>query len=231
MSHEYHVPFDQPVQVFMEEDMLAKPTAPQNQDNVPAQRKLIPFDQLLVSNLYKIRYNFFQSRSIEDIRQRGVYVTGNKKFDNQAKNETVDGIMTIRMAMDLYKRGVDMWLVNHSELMGMYNEVNDFLNQAIRRVKDSPNAQEDTVRDIIEVDAFCKIIFEHAKFDLKVSQDVHEFVRAASNGQALPLMNDSIFVDPNTNYDDRVAEAQSIQYNSSEDMLLQRLALLHGNSR
>ena len=231
MSHEYHVPFDQPVQVFMEEDMAIKPSAPKNQDNVPVQRKLIPFDQLLVNNLYKIRYNFFQSRSIEDIRQRGVYVTGNKKFDSQAKNETVDGIMTIRMAMDLYKRGVDMWLVNHNELMIMYHEVNDFLNQAIRRVKDSPNAQEDTVRDIIEVDAFCKVIFEHAKFELKVNQDVHEFVRAASSGQALPLMNDSIFVDPSANYDDRVVEAQNMQYQSSEDMLLQRLSLLHGNSR
>jgi len=231
MSHEYLVPFDQPVQVFMEEDLLAKPTPAKNQDNVPAERKVIPFDQLLVYNLYKIRYNFFQSRSIEDIRQRGVAVTGNKKFDAQAKNETVDGIMTIRMAMDLYKRGVDMWLVNHSELMTMYNEISDFLNQAIRRVKDSPNAQEDTVRDILEVDAFCKVVFEHAKFEIKVNQDVHEFVRAASTHQDLPLINDSIFVDPRANYDDRIAEAQNTQYESSEDMLMQRLALLHGNSR
>jgi len=224
------IPFDQPIRVLKEEDFLYHQVAIEATPDKP-DRVSLPFDRLLVDNLYKIRYNFFQSRSIEDIRERGVYVTGIKAFDSQIKNEQVDGYMTIQMAMDLFKRGVEMALVNPSELMPMYNEISDYLEHSMKLVQDSPNAQEETIRKIIDVDTFCRAVFEHAKFELKVSQTVDQFVRKISKGQQLPLINEALFVDRRASFDERAAEAHSVEYRGSEDILLERLALLTNYQR
>jgi hypothetical protein len=44
---------------------------------------------------YHVTYNFLNSRSINDIKVRGVRVTGIKRFDNEVKHEVVRAWLTI----------------------------------------------------------------------------------------------------------------------------------------
>lgn len=177
---------------------------------------------------YHVTYNFLNSRSINDIKARGVRVTGIKRFDNEVKHEVVRAWLSINEMLGLYKRGIDVGIINRSDVVKIYEAVQDHLYEAISSTKQSINVPVKILEDLVDLDKFARSIYEHAKFDFSQKPEVSDFLRAVNSKNA-NVFNNRLFMHPVEDRTTQLDKIEQQQYDSHEDWLNDRLNFIQNN--
>src|SRR5690242_10317864 len=71
-------------------------------------------------HLYKCTVPAFQSRSVEDIRERGVIVTGIRDLDQGLKDAREKRWLTIDKMVEFFKRGVTVGVCDFNDTKDIY---------------------------------------------------------------------------------------------------------------
>ena len=177
---------------------------------------------------YHVTYNFLNSRSINDVKARGVRVTGIKRFDNEVKHEVVRAWLSINEMLGLYKRGIDVGIINRSDVVKIYEAVQDHLYEAISSTKQSINVPVKILEDLVDLDKFARSIYEHAKFDFSQKPEVSDFLRAVNSKNA-NVFNNRLFMHPVEDRTTQLDKIEQQQYDSHEDWLNDRLNFIQNN--
>lgn len=177
---------------------------------------------------YHVTYNFLNARSINDVKARGVRVTGIKRFDNEVKHEVVRAWLSINEMLGLYKRGIDVGIINRSDVVKIYEAVQDHLYEAISSTKQSINVPVKILEDLVDLDKFARSIYEHAKFDFSQKPEVSDFLRAVNSKNA-NVFNNRLFMHPVEDRTTQLDKIEQQQYDSHEDWLNDRLNFIQNN--
>lgn len=177
---------------------------------------------------YHVTYNFLNSRSINDVKVRGVRVTGIKRFDNEVKHEVVRAWLTINEMVGFYKRGIDVGIINRSDIVKIYEAIQDHLYEAITCTKQSINIPVKLLEDLVDLDKFAKTIYEFAKYEFTQKEEVSDFLRAV-NGKHAAVFNNRLFMNPVPDNTTRLDQIEQQQYDSNEDWLNDKLNFIQNN--
>ena len=177
---------------------------------------------------YHVTYNFLNARSINDVKARGVRVTGIKRFDNEVKHEVVRAWLSINEMLDLYKRGIDVGIINRADVVKIYEAVQDHLYESISSTKQSINVPVKILEDLVDLDKFARSIYEHAKFDFSQKPEVSDFLRAVNSKNA-NVFNNRLFMHPVEDRTTQLDKIEQQEYNSHEDWLNDRLNFIQNN--
>lgn len=177
---------------------------------------------------YHVTYNYLNSRSINDVKARGVRVTGIKRFDNEVKHEVVRAWLSINEMLDLHKRGIDVGVINRADIVKIYEAIQDHLYDSITSVKQSINVPVKILEDLVELDKFAKVIYEHAKYDFAQKPEVSDFLRAVNSRNSV-VFNNKLFMQPVEDNTTKLDKIEQQQYDSNEDWLNDKLNFLQNN--
>lgn len=177
---------------------------------------------------YLVTYNFLDSRSINDVKARGVRVTGIKRFDTEVKHELVRAWLTINQMVDFYKRGIAVGIVNRSDIVKIYEAIQDHLFEAISATRQSINIPVKLLEDLVDLDKFAKAVYEHAKYDFTQKEEVSDFLRMVGKTQA-KVFNSSLFMTPAHDATTTLDKISEQQYDSNEDWLNEKLNFIQNN--
>ena len=177
---------------------------------------------------YLVTYNFLNARSINDIKARGVRVTGIKRFDNEVKHEVVRAWLSINEMVDFYKRGIDIGIVHRGDIVKIYEAIQDHLYEAISCTKQSINVPVKLLEDLVDLDKFAKAIYQFAKYDFKQKEEVTDFLRAI-NSKTSTVFNNRLFMNTPQDNRTRLDEIEQQQYESNEDWLNDKLNFIQNN--
>ena len=130
--------------------------------------------------------------------------------------------------LGLYKRGIDVGIINRSDVVKIYEAVQDHLYEAISSTKQSINVPVKILEDLVDLDKFARSIYEHAKFDFSQKPEVSDFLRAVNSKNA-NVFNNRLFMHPVEDRTTQLDKIEQQQYDSHEDWLNDRLNFIQNN--
>lgn len=114
--------------------------------------------------LYKCSVPAFQSRTVEDIRQNGVMVTGIADLDEGLKNDWIKKWITINQMVEYFKRGVPVRVINYNDTKDIYQTVQTHLLNWLDVLRTGLNIGDSPMEDLIAMDQFAATVYPHAKY-------------------------------------------------------------------
>lgn len=113
---------------------------------------------------YRCMVPALQSRSVEDIRERGVIVTGIKDLDEGLKNDWVLRDMTINQMVDLFKKGVSVRVIKDADVKDIYDTIQTHLTLWVEHIRTGLNVRDAPIDDLVFMDRFAGAVYPHAKY-------------------------------------------------------------------
>lgn len=113
---------------------------------------------------YKCRVHAFQSRSVEDIRQNGMIMTGIKDLDDGLKNDWILVYKTIDQMVELFRRGCEIRLVVEEDTKDIYDTIQTHLTQWTEALRTGMNLGAAPLQDLIDMDKFANSVYRYAKY-------------------------------------------------------------------
>lgn len=117
----------------------------------------------LLTLYYTIRIPYLQSTSIEYMRQIGTYSSGDKDIDKALINQWITTMMTISKMVEYYQNGVQIRIVKESDVVEIYNYVNDFLYAWVDHMNNAFHNSA-PVEQLMAMERFANDIYDHAKY-------------------------------------------------------------------
>lgn len=119
---------------------------------------------LLWDYYFKVRIPWLQSRSIEDIKNTGVVLSGVPEIDRDINNQWQTTMLTISQMADYFKEGVAIRVVSSSDVKTIYNHISSHIHAWKSRLERGINIGDSPVDDLILLDRFANTIYDHAKY-------------------------------------------------------------------
>lgn len=113
---------------------------------------------------FKVRVPYQQTRSVEEIRLFGTPVSGHKGYDNELPNQWMTTMMTIDQMVDLYQKGVPVKVCDIADTKLIYEYISDHIHAWKQRLERGINIGDAPINDLIDMDQFANIVYEHAKY-------------------------------------------------------------------
>jgi|ERR1700752_2707831 len=113
---------------------------------------------------YKCSVPSFHSRTVEDIRQNGVVVTGIRDLDEGLKNDWIRKWLTINSMIEFYKRGVPVKVIDVKDTKDIYQTIQTHLVQWLELIRVGINIGDAPMDDLIAMDRFAAVIYPYAKY-------------------------------------------------------------------
>lgn len=164
------------------------------------QHREIDTTKLLWDYLFKVRMPYLQTRSLSDIRNTGVVVTGIREIDNDIPNQEMTTMLSISQMAEYFKEGVRIKVVNHGDVKTIYEYISQHIHTWKARLERGVNIGNAPVEDLILLDEFANTIYEHAKYQFTpeianslIGQHFANLNRANVNkffvGRTVPALN------------------------------------------
>lgn len=112
---------------------------------------------------YRCLVPALHSRSPEDIRERGVLLSGIKSLDDGLKNDWVKRDLTIDQMVELFKRGVTIRVIADSDVKDIYDTIQTHLTLWVERIRTGLNIRNAPLEDLIYMDRFAAAVYPHAQ--------------------------------------------------------------------
>lgn len=113
--------------------------------------------------LYKVRIPYLQSRTIEDIREKGTVISGIASYDADIKNQMQTTYLSINQMVDYYKEGVPVRLCEKDDPKRIYEAVSEHIHAWKYQLQNGINIGDAPIEDLILMDKFASTVYEHAK--------------------------------------------------------------------
>lgn len=109
------------------------------------------------------RMPYNQARSIEDIKQFGYISSGDQQLDRQRANQTWESMLTIAQMCDYFQEGADIRVRKKEDTVKIYNIISNHLEGWQRFLAVNINMKGPPLEDLILLDRFASVVYEHAK--------------------------------------------------------------------
>lgn len=119
----------------------------------------------IFNQLFKVIMPVMQVRTIEDIQQRGVVISGDRRYDEAMRAERRLYYQTIAQLVEFHRRGVAIRLVEPKDSVVIYELVQQHLEDWAGTLKFSFNVRVDqeVVDDLIAMDEFATAVYPRAQ--------------------------------------------------------------------
>ena len=152
----------------------------------------------IFNQLFKVIMPVMQVRTIEDIQQRGVVISGDRQYDAAMRAERRLYYQTIAQLVEFHRRGVAIQVVNPKDCVAMYQLVQDHLEVWAQALKFSFNirADQDLIDDLIAMDAFATAVYpraqHHSDRRAHMSTFAQEFLGYSKRGKSTNALGISL---------------------------------------
>lgn len=123
-----------------------------------------PVKEKITNYYYKCRFSYLQSRTVEDIKNTGVVVTGISEIDKDIDNQLVTTYLTIEQMVNYFKEGVSIRLVSQADVKTIYEAIDDYLESWKSQLTRGVNIGGTPFEYLIAMDRFANTIYDHAKY-------------------------------------------------------------------
>jgi len=118
----------------------------------------------IFKELYLVRLPVLQMRSVEDIKEFGVPISGDDRTDRMISDEVRVVMLPISKLVELYKQGCRIGVVNGPDTKRMYESISTYLEMWKNRMINRLNTTNIPTEDLIDLDAFAHSVYERAKW-------------------------------------------------------------------
>jgi len=115
---------------------------------------------------FKIRVPYLQSRSMDYIKRYGVNITGIAEIDKDINNQLLTTMAPISTMLDYFKEGVTVRVVKASDTELIYKYISEHIHAWKMRLERGINIGDAPIDDLILMDKFANVVYEHAKYQL-----------------------------------------------------------------
>jgi len=138
---------------------------------------------------YKCRIPVFHSRTVEDVRRNGVIVTGDKKLDQDLKDDWLSRYMTINDMIEFFKRDVPVRVINVKDTKDIYDTIQTHLMQWLENIRVGMNVRDAPIDDLLNMDRFAALVYPYAKHFFTPETLQSELARSMSDVQRVNMTN------------------------------------------
>lgn len=114
--------------------------------------------------LYKVRIPYVESRSVDFLKKFGIAMTGVKEIDRDRKSEWITSFLPISIMVDLYKNSISIKVVKYEDTKEIYNAISDHIQAWKTQLEQGINIGDAPVEDLIAMDEFANLVYDHAKY-------------------------------------------------------------------
>ena len=136
---------------------------------------------------YLVRVPELGCTSVDYMRQYGTYITGHKQIDQALSQQWMTRQMTIAQMVDLYRDGVQIKIVNESDVKDIYEAIASHLEGWRSQLEHGINIGDAPIDDLIAMDDFANGVYEFAR---------HHLTRDAVNSIMAQHMSNTLRVNP-----------------------------------
>lgn len=115
-------------------------------------------------DLYLISLPEMYLRTEEDIRTRGTTTTGDPQLDAVMHSRYVKAYRTIDQLFELYRQGVNAYVVNYSDTEKIYYAIQAHLSCWYNYLQIGLNLSNTPFDDLMALDRFASVVYDKAKF-------------------------------------------------------------------
>lgn len=127
--------------------------------------------------LFYCRVPYLASRTVDDIKQFGMPISGDAAYDRQTANELVHRMITINQMIDYHQRGVQVEVVDPADTKKIYEHISAHLTAWANVLEGSLNKGNAPVDELLMMDNFANTVYSHAKYHFPKEQVDSVFAR------------------------------------------------------
>lgn len=116
---------------------------------------------------YRVRVPYMQSRTIEDIREKGTVVSGIAAYDADISNQMVTMYLTVDNMVEYYRHMVPLRVIESKDTKKIYEDVSAHLEAWKYQLDNAINIGDAPIEDLILLDRFAQTVYGHAKFEFR----------------------------------------------------------------
>lgn len=114
--------------------------------------------------LFKCRIPNLQTMSEEYIRFFGMPTTGDPSIDKAMADQWITTMIPISKMVEYSKQGITIKVVKYEDVKTIYNYISLHLQAWKNQIGNGINIGSAPIDDLIDLDAFANIVYDHAKF-------------------------------------------------------------------
>lgn len=114
--------------------------------------------------LYKCRVPVTATKTLEQIKQFGMYSTGDKNLDKAQSRALTTTFLSIAAMTNLHRNGASISIVDYNDIKKIYDAISRHLVSWKNQLDNSVNPGNAPIDDLIALDHFAVDIYEHAKY-------------------------------------------------------------------
>lgn len=150
-----------------------------------------PYTDAIWSDLYRVRVPMLGSRSIEDIRMRGVVLSGNKDVDRDIENRLITTYISIDKMVEHHRNNVPVRLCNPDDAKLIYEAITRHVQVWTNFLEHGVNTGGAPLEDLLAMEHFASTVYAHAKYYLIGSNVETAFMRQYS--EVMPINAGNFF--------------------------------------
>lgn len=113
---------------------------------------------------FKVKIPNLQTQSVEYIRFFGVPTTGDSQIDQALKEEWITTMLPISQMVTYSNEGIPIKVCSYEDIKTIYNYISLHLNAWKNQIGNGINIGDAPIDDLIALDAFANVVYDHAKF-------------------------------------------------------------------
>jgi hypothetical protein len=112
--------------------------------------------------LFRASVAFKDTVSEDYVRLFGMPTVGDAGIDDQMKNSLIDTYLTINQMVEYFRLGILVRITVHAETKTIYQIISNYLLEWKERLNKGINIGGAPIEDLILLDRFASVVFEHA---------------------------------------------------------------------
>lgn len=164
---------------------------------------------------YQCRVPYIQTLSVEELEEHGLPTAGDPHHDHAMQWEPILISIPIHRMAELWSSGANIALVNKSDAPKIYEAISAHLFAWKNHIENSYHPTQPPIEDLLVLDQFANIIYEHAKYAYdKTFIDKHFRMSSRSAIGRRTMLNSMLRIDERrrNNADKGILETRNIQF-------------------
>ncbi len=113
---------------------------------------------------YECTIPYIQMRTIEDLEQNGMPTSGDRHHDHATQWEPIRTMQPIHRMAEMWASGANVRLRKKDDAPKIYQAINLHLQAWKHHIETSYHPNKPPYEDLLVLDGFANVIYEHAKF-------------------------------------------------------------------
>lgn len=193
----------------------------------------------LWEDLYKVIVPILATKSVDYIREAGVFVSGVPELDNDISSRTYVRYACVADMVDWFREGVPVRVCDYKQTKKIYEDISRHLNAWKKQLEFGLNNRNAPIEDLLAMDQFATKVYGHAVYvdnghvnDDPISEYFSSFLEVSADrifvaAQVKPSGN-RVYVDNNGNtVIEPEAEAKIPERNTHEEFLKKQIMELN----